>query len=429
MGMPRGPNDANPDVAQPAAEPPPGAQFGLTSPRRPVPSSYSTLMGMPVPSTNRAEPHVVPRSVDPTLVPPPKVPSQVSTLLGVPAPSGPSRPGYDIPTVAQDSTSEARGAASAPAPNGAAPPVAQPTTVAPQPLKLSPDVQFAANHVAKHGPTHVDDLARAFALHIGKNRAGKLIKQRLATATRLAARLDLLQIREDFMWPPPGVWSASDAPPAQVGKVLYRIPPQQVANAACEVMHLGLPETFDALVADTIRTLGFKRVEKKSRQHVERVLRDLEIDKDFDRQSGVPNPPATPAVGVQLPSTQDAEQPSGTASQQPALREPAIATGASPSNLPAPHSALISAARALCADESSRDQMSAVLGLLLRGSGRASGDEVARQGNVQSYRVAGLVAKLSELLNARDRGVLTYNYATKEAVLEVEQLRLSLGLR
>src|SRR5690606_5633837 len=109
VGMPRGPNDANPDIAQLAAEPQPAAQFGLTSPKRPIPSSYSTLMGMPVPSTNRAEqPHVVPPSVDPRPTPPSKVPSQVSTLLGVPAPSGPTRARYDIPAVAdRNSTSDA----------------------------------------------------------------------------------------------------------------------------------------------------------------------------------------------------------------------------------------------------------------------------------------------------------------------------------
>lgn len=306
------------------------------------------------------------------------------------------------------------------------------------------DSAFAHRYVIEHGPTHLDDLARAFALSLSKQRAGKLLKKRLKQAVLRAKKLSQVEVRGDFVWPPPGTWQAQEAPPANTGKVLYRIPPQQVANAACDVMHQQLPDSFEELVTRTIRALGFKRVAKKSYSYVENLLRDLHIDRDFERNSAPPElvtapspataPTPAPALAALAPSA--VATPSATTRRTEPISSTPVAPPAPDAN-PAqvttpvappstPHAALIAAAVARCPPDVA-GELTAVLRLLLPSAGRAGADKLAREAGVPRFRVPGLIAKLGEHLH-RDvtggqRDVLRFDHAAQEAVLEVTQLR------
>lgn len=350
--------------------------------------------------------------------PPDATPPQYSTLLGlspppIAAPSAPEPEERNEPPAPGQPLSGFAVASPAPIPAPPSPTPAKPAGTW--------DSHFAHKHVTEHGPTHFDDLARAFALALGKQRAGAQIKKRLRTGVNLAAKLQQLEIRGDFVWPPPGAWQASTTAPAESGKVLYRIPPQQIANAACDVMHQALPTSFDDLVAETIRTLGFRRVEKKSRSHVEKVLRDLGIHQDFERQSAIPEPPAASAT----------PQPSAA----PALARPSstVAPSATPerhslSGLIAAQEALVAKATTRCPDTATATAMARVLRALIAASGRAGVAVLAQHTGVPAFRIPGLIAKLSDCLPNESRDVLRFDHSAKEAVLDVAALEQNLRL-
>ncbi|MGE3676176.1 MAG: hypothetical protein AB7K71_41285 [Polyangiaceae bacterium] len=333
-------------------------------------------------------------------------------------------PKGSVPNLAKPSPPIAAKSPEAHPQNPAPPPVAPAPRVAPG-VRSNSDSDFAHHYILKHGPTHFDDLARAFALSIGKQRAGAQIKKRLGFGLFIAAKLEQLEVRGEFVWPAPGTWKGPTESAPAAGKVLYRIPPQQIANAACDVMHQALPNSFDDLVAETIRSLGFRRVEKKSRSYVEKVLKDLHIDQDFERQSAVPEPPSA----MSPPAAASAPRPPSEAPATPATlansHPPAMPRGLP--NLPAQSEALLERATATCPDQATATTMNAVLRVLLASSGRAGVATLSFRTGIPAFRIPGLIAKLSDCLPSESRDLLRFDHGAKEAVLDVVAFQQNLG--